>query len=127
MAASSENKDKAVHHFSECPLCSHKYGNARMVMVQQDDDRTGFHITCPKCRVSVLVFLANGQMGTISVGMVTDLDRSEVRGLLRGDVISPNDVLRQYEKLQSPKVTMDDLLEVAPRKETVKKIIRKVK
>jgi hypothetical protein len=108
MAPSQHNN--ITQHFSVCPLCDQKYGNVRMTLVQQSEQRSGLHITCPHCKGSVIVFMAPGPGGVMSVGMVTDLDRHEVDAKLTGAPITDGDILDVYEELHNKNVTILDIL-----------------
>ncbi len=102
--------DNILQHVRKCPVCEQNYRNARMLLVQKRPDRTGFHITCSSCGTRVLVFVSPGQMGVVSVGMITDLTAGEVRAKLNQSPISPNMVLDMYSKIRSAADSMDSLV-----------------
>ncbi len=99
MKASFENLKPLVH----CPLCEKKYDSTETVFLEETDDRTTFHLTCPECSVSTFVFVTAGQMGVASFGILTDVDRSEAKTVYGREAVSSDDVIEAHALLLSRK------------------------
>ncbi len=84
-----------------CPVCNKKYRPVKMLVLDEDDKRTTLHLTCEGCRVSTLVSVSLGQLGAMSVGVLTDLESSEARGAFQGEAISSDQVLEVHQFLKN--------------------------
>ncbi|NTW15542.1 MAG: hypothetical protein HGA38_04240 [Candidatus Moranbacteria bacterium] len=79
-----------------CPVCQKRYDPAKVVLLSEDDRKTALHIACESCGISSLVFLSLGKAGAVSFGMLTDLDRDEVRSFYGREPISADDEISAY-------------------------------
>lgn len=64
-----------------------------MLPVSEEDKRTTLHLTCDHCGGKTLVSVSMTQFGMMSFGILTDLDQSEVKRLLRGEPVSADQVI----------------------------------
>ncbi len=94
------NGNNILRQFSRCPLCNTEYGDARISVVEQRENRTVFHITCPSCGVSMMLTIAQEQMGLLCVGTVTDITTQELWRLAEPR-IQPNNVLDVYADMRA--------------------------
>lgn len=78
--------------------------------MDEEEDRTVFHLTCDSCQTAILVSVSIGQFGIISLGMVTDLDRNEAGRLFKNEVISTDQVLEVHEFLKNFEGSPRDLI-----------------
>lgn len=99
-----------LEHLTKCPQCNRKYKFNKALVLNEEDDRTTFHLTCDNCQISTLVFVVSGQYGIVSLGMVTDLDRNEAKFLFRNDAISADNVIEVHQLLSKDKVILSDLI-----------------
>lgn len=99
-----------LEHLTKCPHCSRKYRFNKALVLDEEDDRTTFHLTCDNCQISTLVFVTAGQYGIVSLGIVTDLDRNEARYLFRNEAISADQVIDAHQLLSRDGVSVQDLI-----------------
>lgn len=83
-----------------CPVCNKKYRPAKMIVLDEDDKRTTLHLSCDGCHASTLVFVSMGQLGIVSLGMLTDLEQSEARNVFQGEAISADNVIEVHQFLK---------------------------
>lgn len=98
-----------LEHLSKCPQCSRKYRFNKALVLDEDEERTTFHLTCDNCQISTLVFVTVGQYGVVSLGIVTDLDRNEAKYLFRNEAISADHVIDAHQLLSRAEVSLNDL------------------
>ncbi len=84
---------------AKCSVCEGDLEEGDMVVLEDQDQRTTFHVTCPKCRTSSIVLISNSQAGMVSLGLATDLDSEEVRTKFFTNSVSSDDVINVYQFL----------------------------
>ena len=99
-----------LKHLTECPVCNKKYQHTKTFLLEEDEARTTFHLTCGNCKTSILVFVSSGQFGVISLGVATDMSGSEARRLFRNDSISADNVIKVHELLREHKGGIKELI-----------------
>jgi len=98
------NKKNNIDTLAHCSVCQALFRKKDIITVEQQETRTVAHVTCFKCRTSTLLFFVASANGMLSVGMVTDLGRSEVKSKFGSYAISTDDVIaahclmEQYDK-----------------------------
>ena len=75
---SMKNRNNNLDFLSKCSACGDEIGADALTVLEEGAQKTILHATCPKCQTSSIFFLSNNQMGMVTFGMVTDLDRQEV-------------------------------------------------
>jgi len=78
---------------AKCPVCEKKYKKESATVLEAGQKRNTIHFTCDHCKMSSLVFLSQNQTGTVGVGILTDLDKSEVKSVFQKEAISADQVL----------------------------------
>ncbi len=81
---------------SNCPLCDAVFDPSQALIVDESSKGVLFHLTCGKCRSSLLAVVAVSKIGINSFGMLTDLSAADVRRLRKARAVSQDDVLRAY-------------------------------
>lgn len=99
-----------LEHLTRCPLCNKKYHFSQALILDQEENKATFHLSCDNCRTSTLVFVSIGNLGLMSVGMVTDLEREEAVNLFKNEAISVDQVLEIHEYMKNFKGTAKDLI-----------------
>ncbi len=99
-----------LEHLTKCPLCGKKYHFSKALILDEGEERTTFHLTCESCQTSTLVFVSMGQFGIVSLGMITDLDRSEVKQLFKNEAISADQVLEVHDFMKKSECSAKDLI-----------------
>ena len=83
-----------------CLACNKSQHLKKMVVLDEEEKKTVLHVVCEECGGSSLVHLSVGQMGVVSLGMMTDLEQSEAKRLYRGAPISTDEVLTVHQILK---------------------------
>lgn len=99
-----------MENLVKCPLCNRKYHFNRAVVLDEEEERTTFHFTCDNCQASTLVFVSVSNLGLVSLGMATDLNRDEARKLYKNEAISTDNVLEIHEFLKNFKGSAKELI-----------------
>lgn len=89
-----------LENLVKCPICNKKYGQAKVLVLEEEGNRTTFHLTCENCENSSLIFISSGKFGIVSLGMLTDLTREEAKELFKSESISPDQVIEVHEYLK---------------------------
>jgi hypothetical protein len=90
-----------LENLAKCPICNKKYGQAKILVLEEEMNRTTLHVTCENCKLSSLVFISSGKIGIVSLGMLTDLTRDEARSLFKGEAVSSDNVIEVHEHLKN--------------------------
>lgn len=86
---------------AKCPVCEKKYKKENAIVLEAGQKRNTVHFTCESCQMSSLVFVSQGQAGMVGVGILTDLDRSEVKNIFQKEAISADQVLSVHNFFNS--------------------------
>jgi DNA-directed RNA polymerase subunit RPC12/RpoP len=105
-----KNKLNKIDFLAKCAVCENSLDPANITLLEEKEQKTTMHISCSKCNSSVLVFLSNSQAGTLSIGVATDLDRSEVRAKVDGATISADEIIDLYQFVAEEKGDLRQLL-----------------
>lgn len=106
MKTSLEN----IKSLIRCTVCNHKYEPTKALLLDDRGEYTVLHVTCASCGVATVVFVSVGQLGVISMGVLTDLEGDEARSLLDKEVISSDDVLEMHAFLAHSGKSVKELL-----------------
>ena len=90
--------DNFLRYVARCPLCGTANKSVNILLVEKRANRTGFHLTCPSCKTSMIVFLSQSGVGVVSIGAVTDVGRDDV-ALLQGESIPSDAILDLYTQI----------------------------
>lgn len=82
---------------AKCPVCEKKYKKENAIFLENGEQKNTIHFTCENCRISSLIFLSIGQAGFSGVGVLTDLDASEVGKFFQQKAVSSDQVLEVYD------------------------------
>ena len=99
----TKNKASKTDFLVRCSVCESDLDPRRTIILEEKDQKTTAHITCPKCNSAAMVFLSNNQAGVLSIGIATDLDESEVRDKFGKLAISADEMLDLYEFISNEK------------------------
>ncbi len=102
--------DESLKVIAICPVCQNKYEPQAIKIVEQQSDAFVFHINCGKCNSSVLAYAVQTPMGVTTIGLLSDLQATEVKKFLRQNAITEDDVLQVYETIHSSSADFSGLL-----------------
>ena len=94
-------QDKNLKSLTKCPLCKAKYNHSQTVILEENGNRTVFHLTCSKCGSAILAFITEGKQGVVSLGLATDLGVKEAQTFLKKIPVDKEDVLKIYKYLNN--------------------------
>jgi|SRR3989338_4325730 len=81
-----------------CSICSAPYEKSRTRVVEENQDTITLHIDCAGCGSSALVAIQAGFKGFITtVGMPTDLTKTDLNRLRRRTQVNSDDVIKLHE------------------------------
>jgi hypothetical protein len=92
-----KNKANQTDFLAKCSVCENSLDPANITLLEEKEQKTTMHISCLKCNSSALVFLSNNQAGTLSIGVATDLDSSEVESKFKGSTINADEIIDLYQ------------------------------
>lgn len=98
-----KNKANKTDFLVRCSVCESTLDPRKTIILEEKDQKTTAHITCPKCNSAAMIFISNNQAGILSIGIATDLDSSEVHEKFRSTAISADEMLDLYEFISSEK------------------------
>jgi hypothetical protein len=96
-----KEQEHGLKHLTKCPLCKAKYSHSQASVLEENEARTVFHLTCSKCNSAVIAFVSDSKQGIISLGVATDLTGQEASKFLKGNTIESEEVLKIYEYLNN--------------------------
>ena len=91
-----------------CPVCNAPRKYLSYVPLVQ---KSIVHITCKKCSGNVLAFLSQNDVGTMTVGIVTDLSVDEAQKFMSSESVDFDEVLALHETSMRDGLTIKDLLQ----------------
>ena len=89
-----------LEHLMKCPVCDRNYNHTRALILEEEVNKTAFHVTCESCKISTIVLISSNNFGLVSLGILTDLDRNEAKRLYKNDAISSNQVIELHQFLK---------------------------
>ncbi|PIP27170.1 MAG: hypothetical protein COX30_03345 [Candidatus Moranbacteria bacterium CG23_combo_of_CG06-09_8_20_14_all_39_10] len=95
------NKANFTDFLAKCAVCEGSLDLANVIVLEEKEQKTTVHVTCPQCNSAAIVFLSNNQTGMVSVGIATDLDGAEVKKLFGSEVISADEIIDLHEFVSS--------------------------
>ena len=98
---SSESWGEGLRLVSYCPVCETRYNPMEARMLGQEGDTHLLHVKCRKCHHSILAFVLVNQVGSSSVGLLTDLTYEDVVSFRANTQVNINDVIEIHETLNT--------------------------
>ncbi len=93
-----------------CLACNKSKSSRKVVVLDEQEKKTTLHVVCDQCGSASLVHLTLGQMGIVSLGVMTDLEQSEAKRLYQGAPISSEDVFMAHQYLKEYHGDIEDLI-----------------
>ena len=88
-----------LEFLSKCAFCGHNFFRSDWLILEEVERKTAFHVTCPNCQTSAIVFISHGPSGVVSLGMGTDLDRAEVKKKYSHAAVSADEIIDMHRFL----------------------------
>ena len=90
----------------KCPFCWKVIPPRPGTILRANENATLVFLTCPSCHCSQLNLLLDHEVGTTSIGLVTDLTKSDLPLWLNRGPISSDDVLNVHLLLKSKRAVV---------------------
>lgn len=88
----------------KCPVCRSPFGQRHTQVIERQGEHALFHVDCGRCLSSMLMMVMTGPFGLITtVGMITDLTRSDIQRFNLRDSVSTDDVLALHAFIERRK------------------------
>ena len=83
-----------------CPNCSQKYSGAKASVISSGKSVIMVHMTCPKCKTSIISNISLNNMGVLAIGMLTDLEKEDLKLLRDENLVTTDDVISIHEYIE---------------------------
>lgn len=87
---------ESVHIIKQCPVCNKNYTDEVIHILEETEETTLIHITCPSCKSALVASISTTELGMGLVGVVTDLNENDVMRMRENDPFSEDDLLEFY-------------------------------
>lgn len=99
----SQPVDGSLDFIEECPVCERKYGEESVQIIEQNGEANLMHITCSECLNSVIAVVVMSNVGSSSIGVLTDLEPEDIMRLKGQSKFSHDQILEFHLMLQQEK------------------------
>lgn len=99
---SADHIQDTIRLLRQCPCCKQAYTEAGMTILEDQGDARLVHAQCQHCLSAVLALTMHSDLGTSSVGMLTDLSATDAQRVRAKSYISQDDLLDCYAGLRTP-------------------------
>ncbi|MBD3300201.1 MAG: hypothetical protein GF347_02510 [Candidatus Moranbacteria bacterium] len=99
----NHNRDKKDSFFQipeVCPSCSSKYEQSKVNVINNSSETIVVHVTCPNCKTSVISNISINNMRVMAVGMLTDLEKKDLKLIRKKTAIDVDDVIEMHELIE---------------------------
>lgn len=100
----------SIDILAKCAFCGSGFNRENFTVLEEQEKKTTFHITCAKCRTSSIIFLSVSPGGVVGMGMATDLDQEEAIKMFGQEAISADEVLDAYQFVSKHKGSLAELI-----------------
>jgi len=88
-----KNKKDNFNFFIKCSICSHDFSQENLIVLEENQQQSIFHASCPNCKTATMIFLSSTHSGLISLGMATDLDQEEAKKFFGQEAVNVDEVI----------------------------------
>ena len=94
---SDESWKNSIQLINQCPVCGSKYKKDSAKLYANKKKASFVHMACGKCGSYFAAMIMNLGKGTSTVGMITDLNYSDIRKLHNSEAISVDEVIEGHK------------------------------
>ena len=84
---------------TNCPMCDFKYDKENIKMIDKKDGVIAIHLSCQKCKSSMMMVIMTGALGITSVSMMTDITKNDLKNI-KNSYVEYDDVLEMHKFLE---------------------------
>ena len=104
-------KHNSSDSFTRCSFCGREIARDKMILLDEQDQKTVLHMTCKQCNTATLVFIYNNNAGgSMGMGIATDMDHLEVVSKLGESPVSTDEVISVHKLLSNYKGNSVDFI-----------------
>ena len=81
----------------ECPVCAKEYKLDHIRIVEQVPGANLLHLRCQDCARSILAYIVVSNMGLSSLGLVTDLQHSDILRIQKSGPVTLDGILTIFQ------------------------------
>jgi hypothetical protein len=107
------NKNNNLDFLSRCSFCGSLLEEGNLTVLEEQEHKTVFHISCSHCETALISILSGNQGGIVSLGVATDLDKNEVKNKFSKETISADEVIDAHEFIESGQGNLMELIKNA--------------
>ena len=89
--------EEGIKIVSHCPVCHLQYNPVEAKILGEIDNAHLIYIKCQNCSAAVLALISTNHFGISSIGLLTDLDGSEVLNIKNREAVDASDVLDVWQ------------------------------
>ncbi|MBD3238819.1 MAG: hypothetical protein GF332_04245 [Candidatus Moranbacteria bacterium] len=98
--SSNTSKEPFLQIPENCPSCGKKYSQTKINILSNQENSVLIHITCSNCLTSVISSIALEGPRVTAVGMLTDLDKSDLKLFNQRETITVDHVIEMHEIIE---------------------------
>jgi hypothetical protein len=88
-----KSSEEGLKMISHCPVCHYGNNAVEANVLEESDSAHLVYIKCQRCKSAVLALFSSSNMGMSSMGVITDLESTEVSKFKDLPRVSDDDVL----------------------------------
>jgi hypothetical protein len=96
--------NESIRLLATCPVCHKQYAQTNAKIVDEVDDAHLLHVRCSRCSSSVLAIIFTTGFGITSMGILTDLNSSDLGKFREWKAIGQDEVLELYQYLRKERL-----------------------
>ena len=101
MSMEKRNQPPDYKFLGNCPICNKKFGGARASEIEKVESVQTLYVECQKCGSSVVLGVVKNIPGLVTtVGMLTDMNREDIRRIRNLPPITPDYILEIHNYLE---------------------------
>jgi len=91
-----KSKFRQVNIPDKCLHCNQPYKQKDIDVIREEGNLLVFHLTCSKCKISVILNMLAGKEGIFSVGTMTDIQKEDLSKIIESKPITADDVIKAH-------------------------------
>ena len=95
------NTNKSSDFLSKCSFCDSDFRAEDLTLLSENEQKTTWHVTCSKCFSSAIFILSSNPSGVIGLGVITDLDKNEVKEKFLKRAVNADEVIDMHQLVSS--------------------------
>lgn len=104
------HSDDGLKLIQQCPMCETAYEPLEIKVLDEEENKHLVHVTCAKCKHSVVALITSQPSGVSSVGLITDALPEDVQRFKESDAVDFDDCIAWHELLSSDHLIKETFL-----------------